>query len=216
MRALRWLTEAAIALSIYIAIGSSTAQAHPHVWIDLRSTVVLDDAGRITAIEQQWLFDPLYTVFATDELTTKTSKPAEALRALAARNLRELHSLDYFTVVRVGNAKATFGKVSEFSSELRQGRLWMHFVVPLATPIDPTSQRVEFAVYDPSYYIEILHLQDDAIAFRGGRSGNCHGHVVPPNPSTEAVYLAAAMDRGATPDITLGKLFAERVEITCR
>ena len=42
MRALRWLTEAAIALSIYIAIGSSTAQAHPHVWIDLRSTVVLD------------------------------------------------------------------------------------------------------------------------------------------------------------------------------
>ena len=83
-----------------------TAQAHPHVWIDLRSTVVLDDAGRITAIEQQWLFDPLYTVFATDELTTKTSKPAEALRALAAQNLRELHSYDYFTVVRVGNAKA--------------------------------------------------------------------------------------------------------------
>ena len=63
----RWLTEAAIALSIYIAIGSSTAQAHPHVWIDLTGTVVLDDAGRITAIEQQWLFDPLYTVFATDE-----------------------------------------------------------------------------------------------------------------------------------------------------
>ena len=216
MRALRWLTEAAIALSIYIAIGSSTAQAHPHVWIDLRSTVVLDDAGRITAIEQQWLFDPLYTVFATDELTTKTSKPAEALRALAAQNLRELHSYDYFTVVRVGNAKATFGKVSEFSSELRHGRLWMHFVVPLATPVDPKSQRVEFAVYDPSYYIEILHLQDDAIAFRGGRSGDCHGHVVPPNPPTEAIYLAAAMDRGATPDTTLGKLFAERVKITCR
>ena len=75
MRALRELTEAVIAMSICIAIGSSTAQAHPHAWIDLRSTVVLDDAGRITAIEQQWLFDPLYTVFATDELTTKTSNP---------------------------------------------------------------------------------------------------------------------------------------------
>ena len=92
----------------------------------------------------------------------------------------------------------------------------MHFVVPLATPLILPVSASNSPYKDPSYYIEILHLQDDAIAFRGGRSGDCHGHVVPPNPSTEAVYLAAAMDRGATPDITLGKLFAERVEITCR
>ena len=35
--------------------------AHPHAWIDLRSRVVLDDGGRVRALELDWLFDDFYT-----------------------------------------------------------------------------------------------------------------------------------------------------------
>ncbi|MDA0785842.1 MAG: DUF1007 family protein, partial [Proteobacteria bacterium] len=127
------------------------ALAHPHAWIDLRSTVVLDADGRVIAIEQEWLFDQFYTVFVTEELSGAAGTRAEALKALARSNLQNLRSYDYFTEVRSGGAKVALGTVSEFESELREGRLWMRFVVPLATPVDPTERALAFAIFDPTY-----------------------------------------------------------------
>jgi len=199
-----------------VAAGSSPVRAHPHAWIDLRSTVVLDTAGRVTAIEQQWLFDQFYTIFATEELSGGAEIQTEALLALARTNLQNLRPYGYFTEVYVGGAKVALGTVSEFESELREGRLWMRFVVPLATPVDPKRQAFAFAVFDPTYYIEILHLQGDVVAFRGDSAAGCLGRIVPPKPTTEAVLLTRAMDRGAMPDATLGRAFAEQVEVKCR
>ena len=201
-----------LAISL-VALGSGwvPAAAHPHVWIDLRGTVVLDAKGHVTAIEQEWLFDPFYTVFATEGL----SGAEEALTSLASENLKNLRSHDYFTEVRVGGAKAPLGTVSEFESELRDGRLWMRFVVPLVTAIDPAKQAITYAVFDPTYYIEILHLEDDVVAFRGADGAGCSGLIVPPAPTMDAVMLAQAMDRDAKPDTALGGVFAERVKVSC-
>ena len=203
-------------LFILAGANGTPAAGHPHAWIELRSTVVLDAAGHVTAIEQQWLFDQFYTVFATEELSGAAGTRAEALKALASSNLQNLRPYDYFTEVRSGGAKIAFGTVSEFESELREGRLWMRFVVPLATPVDPTERALAFAVFDPTYYIEILHMQGDVVAFHGAGASGCVGRIVPANPTTEAVLLAQVMDRDAPPDATLGSVFAERVEVTCR
>ncbi len=213
---LRGLTKALLALMVCFAAGSSPARAHPHAWIDLRSTVVLDAAGRVTAIEQQWLFDQFYTVFITEELSGAAGTRAEALTALTRSNLQNLRAHNYFTEVRVAGAKVALGTVSEFEGELREGRLWMRFVVPLATPVDPTERALAFAVFDPTSCIEILHLQGDVVSFRGVKADDRSGRIVPLNPTTEAVLLAQAMDRNATPDATLGSIFAERVEVRCR
>ena len=42
--------------------------AHPHAWIDLRTSVVRDATGRIIAIEQEWLLDPLYSTVLVEDL----------------------------------------------------------------------------------------------------------------------------------------------------
>lgn len=213
---LRGLTMALLALMVCFAVGSPPAQAHPHAWIDLRSTVVLDAAGRITAIEQEWLFDPFYTIFVTEGLSGAAATRAEALTALTRSNLQNLRSHDYFTEVRAGGAKVALGTVGEFEGDLREGRLWMRFVVPLATPVDPTERALAFAVFDPTYYIEILHLEGDVVAFRGVEDSGCSGRIRQPNPTIEAILLAQAIDFNAAPDAALGSMFAERVEVTCR
>ena len=61
--------------------GSILAEAHPHVWIDLRSTIVLDENGHVIGIEQEWLFDYFYTVFSVDGVVSDAQK--KALTALA-------------------------------------------------------------------------------------------------------------------------------------
>ena len=212
----RGLTKALLALLVCLTAGSLPARAHPHAWIDLRSTVVLDAAGRVAAIEQEWLFDQFYTVFVTEDLASATGSEAEALTELARNSLQNLRAYDYFTEVHADGAKVTLDTVREFESELRDGRLWLRFVVPLTTPIEAAVQAFTFAVFDPTYYIEMLHLEGDVIAFRGEEAGNCFGSILTPNPTTETVLLAQAMDRDAAPDDTLGSLFAERVEVTCR
>ena len=161
-------------------------------------------------------FDEFYTAFAFEDLDADKSSVSERLTELASANLTNLQPYDYFTEVRADGAKARLGTVEEFETELRAGRLWLRFVLPLKNPVDPRTSEVRFAIFDPTYYIEMLHLEDDVIAFRGGASNACTGRIVPPNPSTEAVMLAAALDQGAKADDSLGTLFAETVVIACR
>ena len=196
--------------------GSFPAAAHPHAWIDLRSTVVLNENGQVIGIEQQWLFDDFYTVFVVEGYDSGDDGQKRALTALAETNLKNLRAYNYFTEVQADNTKVPLGTVSEYESELRNGRLWMRFVVPFSTPIDASMKLLSFAVFDPTFYIEILHLKGDVIGFRGAWSEKCAGRIIPPNPTTEAFLLAQALDRDAKPDNTLGSIFAERVEVSCR
>lgn len=195
--------------------GASPTIAHPHAWIDLRSTVVLNGKGQAVALEQEWLFDDFYTAVATEASGGSKEKGTD-WKQLAKENLESLRAYDYFTEVRTGEKKVALATVTDYASEVRGGRLWMRFVVPFAEPIDPVAQRFSFSVFDPSYYIEILHMKGDVVAFRGKPSGQCAGDIVSPKPTTEMVLLAQALDKNAKSDDTLGQMFAERVDISCR
>ena len=163
--------------------------AHPHVWIDLRSTVVLDDNGRVTAIEEHWTFDEFYTVFATEGMDRLEITPQEALKEIARTNLKNLREYDYFTDVRAGGSNVDLGTVETFETGVQEGRMWMRFAVPLATPVDPSAERLSFSVYDPTYYIEILHLKGDVVSFRGSQADGCSGLIVAPKPT--AIIITA-------------------------
>jgi ABC-type uncharacterized transport system substrate-binding protein len=214
---LDWPRGAFLLLFFLLTIGSGRpATAHPHAWIDLRSTVVLDSGGLVVAIDQEWLFDEFYTLFVLDGLEEQKGDKDKGLLELARVNLENLRPYGYFTDVRANDTKIELGSVTDFETGLRDDRLWLRFKIPLERPLDPRKDKIRFAIFDPTYYIEILHLKDDVIAFQGGNSGACSGRILLPNPSKEAVLLASALDRGAKPDETLGALFAETVVVECR
>jgi ABC-type uncharacterized transport system substrate-binding protein len=213
---LAFLKAGSLGLLITMAgAGGLPAAAHPHAWIDVESAVILDGKGRIVAIEQQWLFDEFYTLFSLDTLKP-TSDTDPLLTELARVNLGNLRDYDYFMEVRAGDGKVTLATVTEFDTALRKGRLWLRFVVPLDRGLNPKKDAVSFSVFDPTYYIEMRHRKNAAIAFRGAGAKTCSGRIIPPAPPTEAIALAAALDRNAQADNNLGALFAERVAVTCR
>ena len=176
--------------------------------------MVLDDQGRAVAIEQEWLFDQFYTLFLTEDLDPGLSE-AEAYAGLASRAMENLRDYDYFTVVHAGGEAVDLDFAEDPRAELRGGRLWLSFTVPLARPVDPRANALEYSVYDPTYYIEVLHLKGDVVAFKGPESGRCFGEIVPPDPNPEYVALAQALDRNAKADSSLGAVFAERVRVSC-
>jgi ABC-type uncharacterized transport system substrate-binding protein len=196
-------------------VGAGDARAHPHAWIDLRTRVIMNDEGRLAALELEWLFDDFYTAYIAEEFAEEGRPASEFLPEVASTNLANLAEYDYFTDVRLDGERLPLGEVSGAATGLREKRLWLRFEVPLVEPVDPDSGRLTFAVYDPTYYIEILYLEGETIGFTGPGAEACVGRIVPPNPSFEAIARASALDATESGGDGLGELFAETVVVEC-
>ena len=208
------LTLRTITLCILLigALLAPVSYAHPHAWIDLRTSVVRDATGRIIAIEQEWLLDPLYSTVLVEDLGASDA----VLRAHGADMLGRLKPFNYFTEVRVNGAVQSPAEVSEFETALRSKRFWLRFVMPLSEPVDAKQQSIDYAVFDPTYYVEMLHLADDVVQFIGPNPAQCSADIAPPQPTTAAIIRAQSRDVDKNPDNSLGALFAERVGIVCQ
>ena len=209
-----WLASAA---ALVILFASSPNTAHPHAWIDLTSTVIFDESGRITGLRLVWVFDDFYTLFVLEgfDIDGDGKVEQERLRALAATNLRNLYEYSYFTFVQWDDQPVAVGTVTEFDTLMRNGRLVLSFTVPLTEPLDPAAASVSYAVYDPTYYIEVLHVSSASIVMEGQAAERCSFALIEPSPSLEAVAGAAALDRNQTVSEGLGAFFAQRIELTC-
>jgi ABC-type uncharacterized transport system substrate-binding protein len=198
-----------------VLLGEGNALAHPHAWIDLRTRVIMNDEGRVAALELDWLFDDFYTAFIAEEFVKEGRPASEYLPELANTNLTNLAEHDYFTDVRLDGERLPLGEVTGAETGLRDNRLWLRFEVPLVEPVDPDSGRLTFAVYDPMYYIEILYLEGETVGFSGPHAEACVGRIVSPNPSFEAIARASALDVTESGGEDLGELFAETVVVEC-
>ena len=209
-------------LAIYVAICLSTAgllstdsRAHPHAWIDMSTSLTFNGEARISSIVVDWLFDDFYTAFVVEDINRAGESIDQALTSLAEENLRSLKEYQYFTDVRVDGKRQHVEYNGHFETEIRQDRLWLRFKIALPQPVDPRQQSVTYAVYDPTYYIEILHLEGDVVALRGERSRGCFANILPATPTGATIAMAAALDQNVKAPNTLGQMFADTVEILC-
>ena len=204
-----------LALVSGLFLAGGPAGAHPHVWIDLETKPVFDDDGNVTGLEVAWVFDPFYTVFAIEEQRTDNGIDQEALTRMVAGNLQKLRPHDYFTDIRAGGAKVALGPVETFNAGLLEGKLWMHFVVTFETPVDPRTESLSYAVYDPTFYIEIAYAERAKANLDAASATGCQAQLEEANPTPETISFAQSLDAATTGPDTLGAMFAQRVRIEC-
>ncbi len=211
--------------ALFVLLLPTPVQPHPHAWVDLRMTVEGDDDGRIVALRQYWLLDPMYSRMISGQEPGFARRPdwgatgsggpsAATLGAAADEILDNLAEYDYFTRLEQGEAPVAIGEVSEHRLQSAGHRLELSFTVELAEPVDPAEAPFRYAVYDPTYYIEVLHDEDDIIDLRGGLA-DCRATITPPSPSKELIARAAALDWDEEVSDDLGHHFAEWVTIDC-
>ena len=101
-RLLSRLLLAALACS-----AAAAAQAHPHVWVTMKSEVVYAPDGTATALRHAWTFDDMFSTFATQGLASKEKGKftREELAPLAEVNVTSLKEFDYFTQARANGKK---------------------------------------------------------------------------------------------------------------
>lgn len=204
-----------LVLGFCLAGSAQRAIAHPHVWIDLKSQFEFDTRGRITGLKIDWTFDELYSAFVIADAGGLDATDQKALTAIGRRNLENLREYDYFTEFLANGQPQRLGTPETFDMGLQDGKLWLRFSVPLETPLVPGEQRISYAVFDPSYFISILHSDNGYGAPTPNIPESCETVLEPPNPTTDAISFADSLDRQDNAPDSFGALFAERVRLEC-
>jgi len=209
------------------------ARAHPHAWIDVRSSVVMSPTGMVFAIEQEWLFDELYSAAVLEQMALEHPDKPNAAEHFAPQVMANLEPYGYFMRVTANNRPVALQTVTQFASTtvtgaMQAAQLRLSFTATLAEPVDPVEQHLVFSVFDPTYFIHMSHLPDDSapnastlsnvasLAVKGDASSACRTVLKPAKPSPDMFARALALDRNAAPQEDLGVFFAEQVQVLCK
>lgn len=215
--------------TLLLLVTSSSAYAHPHVWIDLRIKPLMNAQGELLGLQQAWRFDPFYSLVLIEEL--ERGGAAAELEArydqLGLEIINNLNGVRFFTRGEVQvthqttnqtanqTLQANWGKVTDYTL-LRIGqRLELRFFLPLNQPLLLTAAPFNYQIYDPTYYIEMLHAEEAGLDSSALTKG-CLAEVHAPQPSPHLIEQAYALDKTETAeDPLLGLYFAESVTLKC-
>lgn len=154
---------------------------------------------------------------------TKQAAPAsrrnptrEQLHPLAQTNVESLKDFDYFTIAKVNGKRVDFldppkGYYLDFQDQV----LTLHFTLPLREPM--AAQFMEFAVYDPSYFVDFSFEKANAARLVDAPQG-CQLLVARPeamDADMQAKLFAMGPDQKLDPSQQLGEQFSNRILVKC-
>jgi ABC-type uncharacterized transport system substrate-binding protein len=194
-----------------------SAYAHPHVWVTGRSEVLFDQAGLVKAIRNIWVFDEMYSAFATEGLGKDGKPPTqEELAPLAKTNIESLAEFDDFTYAKEAGAKVAFAEPIDYTLDVRDDKLVvLRFTLPLKTPAS-AKKAFSLQVYDPTYFVAFSFEPKDPVTLIDAPKG-CTANMlgVDPLQASESQKLSEAFFSGLSPGTNFGVKLADRIIIAC-
>lgn len=204
-------------LLLMAGLSSFTAQAHPHSFISLKTTPVIEQ-GQLTGLKMQWLMDELTSAdLLYDAGDAKPDSPV--WKKLAAEVMANVLRQDYFTEVWQQGKKMKFmAQPSEYRLERVEHQAMLSFVLPLSAPQPLQGASFQFSTFDPSFYVDMTYIEDTDVFLPPDLTTRCHISVLTPEPSEEMMDFAASLDKDDAPpeDMALGKKFAQKVTLQCQ
>ncbi len=164
-----------------VCAGASAASSHPHVWADIRTSIMTNPEGLITGVRMEWTFDEGYTTFALDGLDTNgdgTYGPDE-IKPLTDENIANLAESDYFGFMRQNEKLLKHGKVTDYTQIYENNRLTLAFVFPLETPVDPRKACSTTRSMIPTTSFDFGYMKDDPVELEGALPPGCSWELKP-------------------------------------
>jgi ABC-type uncharacterized transport system substrate-binding protein len=174
----------ALILAALLAFAPAAAAAHPHVWVTVRSKIGFAD-GKVVSVTHDWVFDEMYSSFATQGIAKKGELvKREQFAPLAQENAQSLAEIGYFTTLKIGGKPAEFGSVTDYWMEERPDHLVeFHVTLPLKTPAS-LAKFMTLRVADPEFFIDFEFDDKDPVTLVSAPAG-CSASVAKPKPLEE-------------------------------
>jgi ABC-type uncharacterized transport system substrate-binding protein len=201
---------------VLASLVSSAALAHPHVWITMKSEVLVGPDGAVTGIRHHWSFDDMFSAFALQGLESKVKGQytREELAPLAKVNVESLKEYDYFTYAAADGKKVELSPPSsDYWLDYKDSVLTLNFTLAVKTPVK--AKELKFDIYDPSIFIDFEFDKKDPGKLVGGN--HCKMDVVYPREMTFAEGKALSEIPADQPNLTMawGEKFANKLLVHC-
>lgn len=205
---------------IFIISLSSQIYAHPHTWINLQSTFGLNENAELIEIKQKWQFDEFYSAMFIADMLNEFGPDRDLAFTLAGENMvSSLSDYQYFSNLTVDQVGMSIGQPSEYllTSEIVDGAemLTMFMTFTLASTPNIKDTQIEWSVFDPTYYVAMIHTDIENLAIENGQNSGCMVNMDIPEPSQETIAYASSLDKEQTETQGLGILFAEKIRFGC-
>ena len=193
------------------------AWAHPHVFVNVKTSVVFGKNGEVEGLRHVWTFDKMFSAYATQGLGSAGAPTRAELQDLAKENAEGLVDFKYFTTLKTNGIAQVFQPPRDYYMEFANGELTLHFVLPLSKPIHGAKSTVWLEIYDPTYFIAfMLDAGNDAVTLADAPKG-CAVSVTRPkqlDASQQAKYSEDFFNN-LPQDSAFTLQFANRALIAC-
>jgi ABC-type uncharacterized transport system substrate-binding protein len=213
--------QRALVLGWLLAAGAGPAIAHPHVWIDTKIEVVLNDRNEATGIRISWTYDDLYSLYVVGDMGLDPDwdgklTPEEEAR-LSGFDMKWDPSFPGDTYALQGGVPLALSRPKDWTATYADGKITSTHLRSLDAPVPVTAEPLLVQVYDPGYYVAYSIPFDPVLT---GGTG-CTAQVFVPDLDEAEQQLLAALSE-YTPDVDLeaefpavGANFAEEVRVSC-
>jgi ABC-type uncharacterized transport system substrate-binding protein len=207
---------AALGLAIGLA-AAAPASAHPHVWITVKSQLAFAPDGKVAAVVHDWVFDEMYSSFATQGLAPAGQLVGkDQFAALAKENAGSLAEIGYFTTLKIGGKSVDFGSVTDYWMQERPDHLVeFHVTLPLKTPT-PITKFLTLRVADPEFFIDFEFDDKDPVRLVSAPPG-CTATVAKPKPleASDQQKLTESFFTNLAPGTNFGFKMASAAIVAC-
>jgi ABC-type nickel/cobalt efflux system permease component RcnA/ABC-type uncharacterized transport system substrate-binding protein len=204
---------ALLALASAFLFSAVPADAHPHVFVTVKSTVVYEN-GALKAVKHAWRFDDMFSAFAVQGLDTDTDGKLskDELQALAEVNVTSLKEFDFFTFGEAGGNGVSFNQPVDYWLDYDGTALTLNFTLPVSSAHTASTVRLE--IYDPTYFVS-FSLADDKPATLEGAPEDCRIDAEGPDDEKPSAALTEKFFSNLDPNEAWGKQFANVLTVRC-
>ncbi|MEM7282143.1 MAG: DUF1007 family protein [Pseudomonadota bacterium] len=199
--------------------GIPTAYAHPHAWIQLNTQFVLDENDQLISVTQTWEFDAFFSAMTITDLLNQFGDQGLELSEMSTEMVHNLGDYNYFSTLQLDNAEIALNTPRKHSlaTTERNGEtlLQLEMVFDIESATFSENKMIQWQVYDPTYYVSMLHNSESNVEVVGGSAASCSRQLQAPEPSNDLVAYAQSLDQTQRDTAGLGVKFAETVVINC-
>ncbi|MFC6489531.1 DUF1007 family protein [Nitratireductor sp. GCM10026969] len=211
-------TETLTAALAALLATAAQASAHPHVFAEARLDVIVDDEHRVEALRHLWRFDDLFssTVLVEFDKNKDLQLDTEELQEVADVVHESLAEFDYFQIVTANGRDVAMQPPQRLIADFRDNQLIILFESHPDKPL-PLDGKVDFGVYDPTFYTAIDYVEDSYMAVEN-LPQDCRREVVRPDPQEAIAQNQQTLTEAFFNDPQgndLSKIFATKLEIAC-
>jgi ABC-type uncharacterized transport system substrate-binding protein len=158
----------------FFAVAARPAAAHPHVFIDDVVTFLFTD-GKISGLRLLWTFDEVFSETLLEDFDTNRdgSFSASEIANIKKTSLSNLKKFGYFTHLWVDGRPFTTFDATDLMVTHKGDSVSYDMQITLANPLDPRHTKIETAIYDDTYYVEVGLHASAPVRFKGIPEGSC-------------------------------------------